>query len=119
MGKKESMDLARIEKIKEEILGGDYELSFAFINKEEIHVLNKKYRKKDSPTDILSFPLSPTSGEILICKEVAKQKAPEHGLSPKGYLLFLTIHGLLHLKGLDHGSKMEKLEQKYFEKFSK
>ena len=108
----------KIEQLKSEILGKAYELSFAFISKEEIQTLNKKYRKKDKPTDILSFPLSPTSGEILICKEITNQKAPDHNLSPKDYLLFLTIHGLLHLKGLDHGAEMEKLEQKYFKKFS-
>lgn len=98
-------------------MGKRYELSFSFINKAEIHKLNKKYRKKDKPTDILSFPLSKTSGEILICKEIAKLKSKDFGLKSADYLLFLFIHGCLHLKGLDHGEEMEKLEQKYFRKF--
>lgn len=110
--------MLEVEKIKDEILGKAYELSFAFIDKKQIHGLNKKYRKKDEPTDTLSFPLSPTSGEILICKEVANLKASSYDLSPKDYLLFLTIHSLLHLRGLEHGAEMEKLEQKYFKKFS-
>lgn len=114
-----------IEKLKTEILGKAYELSFAFVNKEEITKLNKKYRKKDEPTDVLSFSLSKPinktgksgAGEILICKEIAKIKSKDFGLSPADYLTFITIHGMLHLKGLDHGEEMEKLEQKYFKKF--
>ena len=106
-----------VEQIKEEILGKAYELSFAFIETSEMQRLNLKYRNKDYATDILSFPLSETSGEILICKEIAKQKAPDYNLSSTDYLLFLLIHGLLHLKGLDHGQKMENLEKKYLAKF--
>lgn len=111
------MSISVAQKIKAEILGRDYDLSFAFISKDEIHKLNKKYRKKDKPTDILSFPLSKTSGEILICKEIAKLKSKDFGLKNADYLPFLFIHGCLHLKGLDHGEEMEKLEQKYFKKF--
>ena len=107
----------KIEELKEEILGGEYELSFAFVRKNKIKELNKKYRKKDEPTDILSFPLSEDSGEILICKEIAKQKSKDFNMTFKNYLIFLVIHGLLHLKGLKHGDKMEKLEKRYLENF--
>lgn len=106
-----------IEKIKTEILGKAYELSFAFIKVDEMQKLNKEYRGKDYPTDILSFPLSDTSGEILICKEVAKEKSKDFDMSPEDYLVFLIIHGLLHLKGYDHGEEMESLEKKYLTKF--
>ena len=68
------LSLFSIERIKSEILGETYELSFAFIETPEMQKLNKEYRGKDYPTDILSFPLSDTAGEILICKEVAKEK---------------------------------------------
>jgi probable rRNA maturation factor len=112
-----------IENIKDEILGKRYELSFSFISKGKIKELNKNYRGKNEPTDILSFPLTKDSGEILICKEMAKKKLEtvwkENFKKLPDYLLFLTIHGILHLKGLDHGNKMESLEQKYFKKFSK
>lgn len=100
----------KIEKLKNEILGKRYELSFSFISKKEIKRLNKTYRKKNEPTDVLSFPLSKDSGEILICREVAKVKAPKFGMAYKNYLLFLVIHALLHLKGLKHGVKMEAYE---------
>ncbi len=105
------------EKIKEEILGKQYELSFAFVNKDKIKSLNKTYRKKDEPTDILSFPLSKTNGEILICKDVAKTKAKKFKMTLEDYLLFLVIHGILHLKGLKHNAKMERYERIYYNRY--
>jgi probable rRNA maturation factor len=113
--------MTQIEKItkkaKEEILGKHYELSFSFINKSEIKKLNKKYRGKNEATDILSFPLEKTAGEILICKEMTKEKAPKFEKTFNEYLLFLVIHGLLHLKGLKHGAKMEKYENWYYSRY--
>lgn len=114
-----------VEEIKNDILGKQYELSFAFISKNKIKSLNKKYRKKDEPTDILSFPLGnprassgqEDSGEILICREIAKIKAPKFAKNLEEYLLFLVIHGILHLKGLTHGVKMERYEQRYYSRY--
>ncbi len=99
--------------LKEETLGKKYDLSLTFINKKEIQSINKKYRNIDSPTDILSFPLDKKSGEIFICQEIAKKKAPDFKRNYNNFLSFLFIHGLVHLKGYDHGEKMEKVEKKY------
>lgn len=109
----------KIEKLKEEILGREYELSFAFVDKKRIKELNKKYRKKDEPTDILSFPLDKKNGEILICKEMVELKSKKNGMTKKKYLMLLKIHGLLHLKGFKHGSKMSKMEERYLNMFFK
>jgi len=103
-----------IEKIKDEILGKRYELSFSFISKNKIRALNKKYRGKDEPTDILSFPLDKNLGEILICKEIVEKKSKDFNLKSDDYLLFLVIHGALHLKGMTHSSKMKRYELKYY-----
>lgn len=111
------MKKSEIERIKIDILGKKFDLSFAFVSKREIKRLNRIYRKKDEPTDILSFPLDKTSGEILICREMAKTKSVKFGMGFKNYLLFLVIHGLLHLKGLRHGSKMEKYEFTYYSRY--
>ena len=105
------------EKIKNDILGKQYELSFAFIDKNRSKFLNKTYRKKDEPTDVLSFPLSKNCGEILICKAIAKIKAPEFDMSFANYLLFLVIHAVLHLKGMEHGSKMERYELTHYNRY--
>ena len=104
---------SKFEEIKQTILGSKYELSLVFIPAKKIQALNKTYRKINRPTDILSFPLSKTSGEIFICKTEAKKMAPEFDRPYDNFLTFLFIHGLVHLKGYNHGAKMEKMEQKY------
>ena len=114
------MKKSEIEDIKNDILGKQYKLSFAFISKNKIKSLNKKYRKKNEPTDILSISLSSGqggNGEILICKEIAKAKAPKFDMSFDEYLLFLVIHGSLHLKGLRHGVKMKQYELTYHSRY--
>jgi probable rRNA maturation factor len=103
--------------IKESILGKDYSLSVAFISKMQSKKINNEYRKKNNPTNILSFPLSKKEGEILICPDVVKTETKKFDKNFRELLTFLIIHGCLHLKGLDHGKKMEKLEEKYFSNF--
>lgn len=106
-----------IEKAKKEILKDKYSLSVNFISPKEALALNEKYRNKDYTPNILSFPLSKTEGEIFICLSVAKKGAKEFSLSYEDFLKLLLIHGCLHLKGLDHGDQMDKLEHKILQKF--
>lgn len=98
--------------MKNEVLGKDYELSLVFVDEVESHNINLAHRKKDKPTNVLSFPLDKTSGEIIICPEYAKKEAPLFDRTYENYLAFLFIHGLVHLKGFDHGSRMEAEEEK-------
>ena len=99
------------------VLGNSYELSVAFVESSEIKKLNRKFRNKNEPTDILSFPLSNKSGEIVLCMtEIAKQ-SPLFGRTTANFLRFLFIHGLLHLKGYEHGRKMDALEDMWRKKF--
>lgn len=103
--------------IKDKILGKKYELGVAYVGDTKIRNLNRIYRNKDYATDILSFPLSETSGDIFINPNILKKKAPDFNMTEKEYTLFLIIHGCLHLKGYDHGSEMEKLEKKFLKSF--
>jgi probable rRNA maturation factor len=105
------------ELIKKAILGSKYELSFVFISAQKIQDLNRQYRNINKPTDILSFPLSKTSGEIFICKTESRKMAKEFERPYDNFLTFLFIHGCVHLKGYDHGAKMEKVEEKFRKKF--
>ena len=57
-------------------------------------------------------------GEIIICPQVAKREAKNFDLSIDGYIAYLFIHGLVHLKGHDHGDTMDKLEQKFMRQFA-
>lgn len=105
------------KRIQSAILPGEYELSFNFIGPARSRELNRKYRGKDKPTNVLSFPLSETSGEIFIDLATAKKEASGFGMSYKKFIGYLFIHGLLHLKGMEHGKKMEKEEKKFLEIF--
>jgi len=108
---------ATADKVKNEILGKRYKLSVVFISKKEIKALNKKYRRRNETTDVLSFALSERMGEIFICKEIAKKKSKDFDLKSDDYLLFLVIHGMLHLKGFLHGDKMEAYELAYHSRY--
>ena len=85
--------------------------------KKEIQKLNKEYREINKPTDILSFPLSDSFGEIYINPEMTKIEAKKFDRSYENFFAFLLIHGLVHLKGFDHGSTMEDMEIQYRKKF--
>ncbi len=105
------------KKIKEAVLGKKYDLSFAFVSPTKIKKLNLTYRNKNKATDILSFPLSKTEGEMYICIVETRKEAKKFGRSYENFLRFLFIHGLVHLKGFDHGSTMESIEAKFRKKF--
>jgi probable rRNA maturation factor len=110
-------------------LNMDLEVSLLLTENEEIHRLNREYRGKDNPTDVLSFPLlelnpinhdawlsdleanrTPGNGEvvlgdIVISVEKAQEQAQEYGHDIKRELGFLFVHGLLHLLGYDHETR--------------
>ena len=104
-------------KLKNNILGKKYSLSIAFISANKSREINKKYRKKDKPANVLAFPYSQNEGEILLAPQVIKREAKDFGLSAGAFERFLVIHGMLHLKGMRHGGIMEKAEKKYYEKY--
>ena len=103
--------------IKEAVLGKRYDLSLVFCSRQKIRVLNRKYRRKDKVTDILSFPLSNVAGEIHLNLDEAKKEAKKFGRNFENFVGFLFIHGLVHLEGFEHGSKMEIRERKFRNKF--
>jgi len=108
---------AFFEQIKDAVLGKKYILSVVFIGDKKSQNLNQTYRQKNYPTDILSFSINKNEGEIFINPSVAKKKSKEFERSEENFLNFLFIHGLVHLKGMDHGSIMEKEEEKFRKKF--
>ena len=104
--------------IKNKALGDNYELELIFVSPKESAELNEKYHHKKGPTNILSFPLDKASGQIFICPSFAKKEAPKFGREFKNYIAFLFIHGVIHLKGFTHSSKMESEEEKFRSLFS-
>ena len=103
----------------------DAELSLALIGNVEMQRLNAKYRKKNSPTDVLSFPVEEhfpqpprLLGDVTISVEKAAAQAKERRRSLDEEMVTLLIHGIVHLMGYDHerSSKdagiMSRLEKK-------
>ena len=99
------------------------EVSVNLVGEEKIKSFNKKYRNKNKPTDVLSFPLGDGSGDVFICLSIAKKEAKSENISIEAKLAQLTVHGFLHLLGYDHeksqkeARKMFKLESKILKKF--
>lgn len=88
------------------------ELTIAFLSKSEMKFINFQFRKKNKPTDVLSFESTDPSslGELLLCCEVLKKQAKDNGHSPKNEMTYMLIHGILHLLGYDH--ELSKKEEK-------
>ena len=105
------------ETIKNDVLGKHYSLSFILVGKTRAKKINQATRKKDYVPNVLSFPLDKNCGEIILCPEVARPEAKNFYMSQDGYIAFLFIHGLLHLKGYDHGTAMEKMEKRFVVKY--
>lgn len=120
------------------------ELTCVFLSAQKMRTINKKFRGKDKPTDVLSFhqaadepPDQPppdesadgtgveasiSLGELLFCPTVLKKQAHEQGHSLSREWLYMFIHGILHLLGYDHEKSaqdeklMFKLQDRVFEK---
>jgi len=93
------------------------DVSIAIVPDARIRALNHRYRRKDSPTDVLSFPADEpgTLGDIVIAAGVARRQAREAGHSLQTELRVLALHGLLHLLGYDHehdDGRMARLERR-------
>ena len=120
-----SLELASLACLE----GKTLELSVALVGEKEIQALNGQYRKKDSPTDVLSFCEHASTeeiciesaknkqeriflGELILCPDYIKRNADEDGESLEYALIYITAHGILHLLGFDHGKKMFDLQKK-------
>ena len=93
---------AAISVLEEPRLG---ELSVALSNDAQVQTLNRDYRNKDKPTNVLSFPIAaPASllGDIVLAYETVKREAEEKEIPFDDHLTHLLIHGFLHLQGYDH-----------------
>lgn len=105
----------------------DSEVSVTFVSNERIHEINREYREKDAPTDVISFAMEELGegeieligaeqprvlGDIIISVPKAEEQAKEYGHSFLRELGFLSVHGFLHLLGYDHMEKAD--EEKMF-----
>jgi probable rRNA maturation factor len=120
-----------LKKIAQAILAlvgqAEAELSLALIGNPEMQKLNAQYRRRDYPTDVLSFPIDGTLpgahrvlGDVIISVQMARRQAKERGRTPNEEMLTLLIHGIVHLLGYDHersakdARAMKRLENKIY-----
>ena len=110
-GVRSAVELAANAALKHENAESRF-LSVVLTTDENIHEYNREYRSVDRPTDVLSFPadegddlLAPPDGflgDIMISIPRAREQAKALGHSTEREILFLTVHGVLHLLGYDH-----------------
>ena len=108
-----------------------YELTVVLVDDREITRLNRRYFRRNRPTNVISFPMmegTPLSlqakilGDVIISADTARRDAEEVGKRAGEEILFLLIHGILHLAGYDHeGARRErlKMEEKERELFAR
>lgn len=94
-----------------------WEISLAFVGTERAKQMNESLRQKDYTPNVLSYETGTKSGEIVICPLVARKQAAEYDMTYTQFIGFLFIHGLLHLKGEQHGATMEKQERLLLKRF--
>jgi probable rRNA maturation factor len=128
-GKK--LPAGKLRKTAQSILAlvgqADAELSLVLVGNAEIRKLNARYRRKDYPTDVLSFPIEGASarpgrllGDVVISVEKADEQAKERGRTRNEEIVTLLIHGVVHLLGYDHersakdARAMKRLENKIY-----
>jgi probable rRNA maturation factor len=90
------------------------EVTVRIVDEDEMHQLNKTYRDKDKPTNVLSFTADippeielevPLLGDIIICAPIITKEALQQEKALKGHWAHMVIHGVLHLLGYDHESE--------------
>lgn len=104
-------------RLKNEILGKDYDLSIVFTPQKTLEGLSHQFKGNKDHKNILSFPLDKNSGEIILNLETIRLEAKKFDKKYINYLGFLVIHGMLHLKGFTHSSKMESEEKRFVKMF--
>ena len=112
------------QKVIQNAWNGDEkaEVSVVLADDSFVQSLNKQYRHKDKPTNVLSFENEGLmAGDIVVAYQTTLREAKEKGISFQAHLAHLLTHGTLHLQGYDHltdkqAEKMEKLEIKLLQK---
>ncbi len=100
----------------------DAELTIRIVDAAESQALNRRYRDKDRPTNVLSFPAElpadlglPLLGDVVICKEVVESEARAQDKPAEAHWAHMVIHGVLHLLGYDHDTDEQALEMESLE----
>jgi len=86
------------------------QITLRFVDAEESRAVNREFRGKDSPTNVLSFPYDPApalAGDLLLCVPLVLAEAQAQGKEALAHFAHLVVHGMLHLQGYDHESGID------------
>jgi probable rRNA maturation factor len=93
---------------------GAVEVVIRIVDEAESRMLNARYRGKDAPTNVLSFPFEAPAGvetrhlgDLVICAQVVEREAAQQGKNPLHHWAHMVVHGMLHLGGLDHQTDVD------------
>ncbi|HET8581282.1 MAG TPA: rRNA maturation RNase YbeY [Candidatus Paceibacterota bacterium] len=103
--------------MKAAILGKDYALSLVLCGDTLAQKLNRTYRNKEYKPNVLSFPLDRTEGEVFLNLRKAEREAAAAGSTANERIALLFVHACFHLKGYDHGDRMERAEERVLARF--
>jgi probable rRNA maturation factor len=115
---------AALAKVVAELANPRLSACILFTSDDEVHALNRQWRERDKPTNVLSFPMLERSdllalapdgppellGDIALAHETCVREAAEKGISIEDHAAHLIVHGLLHLAGYDHELGEEQAE---------
>lgn len=103
--------------LREQRVPEDMELALLLVDETTIAGLNAQHMGKEGPTDVLAFPIDAPGeaapdapailGDVVLCPAVAHQQASSFGRTPDDEVRLLTVHGILHLLGMDHADPEE------------
>jgi len=97
-------------------------VTIRIVNEQEMSALNKQYRQKEGPTNVLSFPAElhdevdlPFIGDVVICAPIVVNEAHKQGKIEESHWAHMTVHGILHLQGYDHVDEVEAVQMESLE----
>jgi len=105
-------------KVAATVLPG-WDVSLVFVSTARARALNERLRRKTYVPNVLAYSVGEKNGEVFICLAQAQKQAADYEMTGRIFVLYLFIHGLLHLKGAAHGGTMERSEQKLLARFAK
>jgi len=107
-----------VQKTCEHVKVHHGELTIAFMDDESVQKLNLRFREKDKPTNVLSFPCDEDNylGDVALAYQTIQNEAANQGKPFLNHVMHLVVHGVLHLLGYDHKDEADAIDMEQAEK---
>lgn len=107
-----SLTTSGSKKAQVKVVAHSLELTLRMVGAEESQTLNRRFRGKDSPTNVLTFGYEPpprATADLVLCLPVLIEEAQQQGKDVSNHFLHMALHGTLHALGYDHQAEAEAL----------